>query len=209
LLRYPRHRFRPSQSDPLHLDLWLHGRNLLRDAGSYSYHTEPRWLSYFNGIASHNTIQFDAREPMPHISRFLLGHWLQTDWLQPLSKTEHEQSYGAGYRDHQGATHRRSVQLSDTQLHITDQISGFHQQAVLRWRLHPGDWEAQGTPEHPQWYSPKQHITLNIQASMPITRYQIVEGWESRHYLEKTAMPVLEVTVAQAGILHTEIRWAT
>jgi hypothetical protein len=207
LLRYPRYRFRPSQTDPLHLDLWLNGNNLLRDAGSYSYHTEPRWLDYFNGVASHNTVQFDAREPMPRLSRFLLGRWLQTDWLQPLRQTEHAQHFGAGYRDPQGATHRRSVQLSATQLQITDQISGFQQHAVLRWRLHPGDWESQGTPEHPQWYNPKQHITLNIQATMPLQHCHITTGWESRHYLEKTAVPVLEITVAQPGTLHTKIHW--
>lgn len=47
MLRYPRFRFRPSQADALHLDLWLEGRNLLRDAGTYSYNTESAWLSYF------------------------------------------------------------------------------------------------------------------------------------------------------------------
>ncbi len=207
LLRYPRYRFRPSQADPLHLDLWLHGNNLLRDAGSYSYHTEPRWLHYFQGIASHNTVQFDAREPMPRLSRFLFGCWLHTHWQQPLRQTEHTQHFGVGYRDHQGATHRRSVQLTATQLHITDQISGFQQHAVLRWRLHPGDWQPQGSPEHPQWHNPETHTTLSLQANMPIIRYHIVEGWESRHYLEKTTVPVIEITVAQAGTLYTTIRW--
>ena len=31
VLRYPRFRYRPSQADALHLDLWHLGRNLLRD----------------------------------------------------------------------------------------------------------------------------------------------------------------------------------
>ena len=33
LLRYPRFRFRPSQADALHVDLWAGGDNHLRDAG--------------------------------------------------------------------------------------------------------------------------------------------------------------------------------
>lgn len=28
----------------------------------------------------HNTVQFDAREPMPRLSRFLFGRWLHTHW---------------------------------------------------------------------------------------------------------------------------------
>ena len=37
MLRYPRFRFRPSQADALHVDLWVAGHNVLRDAGTYSY----------------------------------------------------------------------------------------------------------------------------------------------------------------------------
>jgi hypothetical protein len=59
-------RFRPSQADALHLDFWLAGSNVLRDAGSYSYNTEPEWLNVFPGHnASHNTVQFDDRDQMP------------------------------------------------------------------------------------------------------------------------------------------------
>jgi hypothetical protein len=43
---------------------------------------------------------------------------------------------------------------------------------------------------------------------MPITRCEIVQGWESRHYLEKTPVPVLEIEFQQAGTLTTEYRWA-
>jgi len=65
LLRYPRFRFRPSQADALHLDFWVSGENWLRDAGSFSYNTEQRWLNYFPGTVAHNTIQFDGRDQMP------------------------------------------------------------------------------------------------------------------------------------------------
>jgi hypothetical protein len=35
----------------------------------------------------------------------------------------------------------------------------------------------------------------------------LVEGWESRHYLEKTPLPVLEVEIQQAGTLTTQLHW--
>ncbi len=48
---------------------------------------------------------------------------------------------------------------------------------------------------------------LAVQATIPIVRCEIVQGWESRHYLEKTPVPVLEIEVQQSGTLTTEYRW--
>ena len=75
ILRLPIYKFRPPQSDPLHFDLWYEGQNLLMDGGSYSY-PNPKDIKYFAGIESHNTVQFDSYEPMPRLSKFLLGDWL-------------------------------------------------------------------------------------------------------------------------------------
>jgi len=111
LLRYPRFKFRPSQSDLLHVDLWVDGKNLLRDAGTYSYNTEPQWLDYFGGTASHNTLQFDGRDQMPRISRFLLGDWLKTRRLEALQESSSAVQFGAGYRDGQGSSHFRRIRL--------------------------------------------------------------------------------------------------
>jgi len=102
LLRYPRFRFRPSQADALHLDFWVSGENWLRDAGSFSYNTEQRWLNYFPGTVAHNTIQFDGRDQMPRLSRFLFGAWLRARDVEPLFASTKEQHCGAGYRDWQG-----------------------------------------------------------------------------------------------------------
>lgn len=143
LLRYPRFRFRPSQADALHLDLWRDGACLLGDAGSYSYNTAVRWLSYFPGTASHNTVQFDGRDQMPRLSRFLFGDWLRTSAVEPLKSQVQSQECGASYTDARGATHRRHVAVNDNHLTITDELSGFIKTAVLRWRLQPGEWVVQ------------------------------------------------------------------
>ena len=50
-------------------------------------------------------------------------------------------------------------------------------------------------------------FALNVSANVPITRCELVEGWESRHYLEKTPVPVLEVEIQQAGTLTTQLHW--
>ena len=42
----------------------------------FSYNKKNEYLGYFSGIESHNSIQFDAQQPMYKISRFLWGNWL-------------------------------------------------------------------------------------------------------------------------------------
>lgn len=202
MLRYPRFRFRPSQADALHLDLWLDGENLLRDAGSYSYNTEPQWLNYFGGTAGHNTVQFDGRDQMPRLSRFLFGDWLKTSFIEPMTQEAQAIHFAAGYRDGQRASHRRHISLGDSHLRVVDEVADFTRKAVLRWRVAPGAWRQEG-----QRLTNGKHV-LKVQASMPIVRCEVVEGWESRHYLEKTLVPVLEIEVQQSGTLTTEYRWA-
>jgi len=208
MLRYPRFRFRPSQADALHLDLWLGGDNLLRDAGTYSYNTDPQWLNYFAGTASHNTVQFDSRDQMPRLSRFLLGAWLMTECLQPLQDDGQTTHFAAGYRDSQGARHQRQVSLQNASLQVKDNVQGFAHHAVLRWRLIPGDWQLEQTPQGPRLTLSAAAVTLKVSATVPITRCDLVEGWESRHYLEKTPVPVLEIEIQQAATLTTELHWA-
>ncbi|WP_246886810.1 heparinase II/III domain-containing protein, partial [Pseudomonas chlororaphis] len=201
VLRYPRFHFRPSQADALHVDLWRSGLNLLRDAGTYSYNTSAQWLSYFPGTVSHNTVQFDGRDQMPRLSRFLFGDWLRTRRVDGLSDTGEATTCGASYGDNAGAFHTRQVRLSDTGLQVRDEIKGFKVGAVLRWRLQPGDWQMSDGV-----LSNGSH-RISVTGSMPIVRQELVQGWESRYYLQKTEVPVLEVEVDSAGVLITEYHW--
>ena len=201
ILRYPHFRFRPSQADALHLDFWLQGRNLLRDAGTYSYNTEARWLRYFPGTASHNTVEFDGRDQMPRLSRFLFGDWLKTNVFQALSDSPDEQTITAGYKDGKNAQHSRSISLRKGLLCVTDEITGFKEKAILRWRLEPGDWQVSENE-----LSNGTH-RIKVTADIPFARYELVEGWESRYYQDKQPVPVLEVEVHQSCKLITEYRW--
>lgn len=208
MLRYPRFRFRPSQADALHLDLWVNGENLLRDAGTYSY-ADPWWYDYFSGTVCHNTVQFDGRNQMPRLSRFLWGEWLKTSSLKGFEEDEQTVRFAAGYRDGYGANHHRSINLGDTRMRCEDQVAGFVNMAVLRWRLAPGDWKIYknfGTSCAIHRYNPAQK--LEVHASIPIIRCELIQGWESRYYLEKNPLPVLEIEVRQPGTLITEVCWS-
>jgi hypothetical protein len=203
MLRYPRFRFRPAQADALHLDLWRDGINLLRDAGTYSYNTEPRWLDYFGGTASHNTIAFDERDQMPRLGRFLFGRWLRTSVLSPLAQDGQGVRFGAGYTDAWRARHVRQVRLEDTALVVEDTVDGFADKAVLRWRLAPGPWHRDGHRVM------QGRQVLTVSANVPISRLDIVQGWESRCYLRKSSLPVLEIEIRQSGTLSSTYQWAT
>lgn len=198
LLRIPNFRFRPSQADALHVDLWLNGENLLRDAGTYSYNAGDETTRYFGGTASHNTIQFDDRDQMPRLSRFLFGEWLTAQDITTVHEIDDTVITAAGYRDYQKAYHHRTVSLSPQQLSVTDKVADFKHKAILRWRLQPGEWQIDGLT-----ISNGIHH-LSIHSTVPIIRFEITQGWESRYYLQKTALPVLEIEIHQAAELTTE-----
>lgn len=198
LLRYPRFHFRPGQADALHLDFWLAGMNVLRDAGSYSYNAEPEMVSYFSGTASHNTVQFDNRDQMPKLSRFLFGEWLKTSYIQPLSADDTSTSFTAGYTDYKGARHKRLVTLLDKVLRVTDELSGFKSNAVIRWRLMPGLWVLDGNS------LTNGQIRLHVTSTSQFT-LKLCEGFESRYYLKSTALPVLELHTTVQGTFTMEL----
>lgn len=201
VMRYPRFKFRPGQADALHVDLWVNGVNLLRDAGSYGYNVKPEWLSYFPGTASHNTIQFDGQDQMPRIGRFLFGDWLKTADIEPLDQQEGRVSFAAAYRGRKKVSHYRNISLGDRGLQVEDEVAGFCHKAVLRWRLSPGDWRVRGNK-----VTNGEH-TLRIDGSMLISRLALVDGWESRYYLDKAVIPVLEVEINQPGKLVSVYEW--
>lgn len=201
LLRFPRFRFRPSQADALHVDLWAAGKNLLRDAGTYSYNAGDDVARYFGGTEGHNTVQFDERDQMPRLSRFLFGDWLKATAVSTVTEMGGAVSAAAGYIDGQGASHNRKVILSDQSLRVEDTVYGFKHKAVLRWRLLQGEWVLDGNAVRLN-----DHV-LHVVSSVPIIRMELIKGWESRYYLNREAVPVLEVEVWQAGKLTTEYRF--
>ena len=187
ILREGGTRFRPAHADFLHLDLWDGPLNLLRDGGTGAYNPAPEdawWLDHFWSIAAHNTVQFDADEPLPRVSRFLHARWPAT---------------GDGWvRDWQGRRQARQVEPDGRQWRVTDRLDGPFHHATLRWRLAPGDWRltADGV-EGPA-------------ASIRVTGTpRLEQGWESLAYGEVSPCPVLVVELGPARLAETVIRLPT
>lgn len=201
LLRYPRFRYRPSQDDVMHVDLWIDGEAILRDGGTYSYNDGDAWVDYFGGIAGHNSIEFDGREPMPRLGRFLLGDWLDASESETGTDAAGRPVARAAYRDRHGALHRRTITLAPGEAVVVDEVSGLSNDATIRWRLRPGEWHpiAGGVAAG--------GLSITIEGDFRDAP-RIVAGHESLFYREKRDVPVLVATAADAGTILTRLRWA-
>jgi len=201
IVRFPRFRFRPSHADCLHFDFWHKGENILRDGGTFSYNTDPEWLDYFSGTRSHNTVQFDDRNQMPRVGRFLFGAWPKGIFDNEVVQEDDLLFWSAFCQDFRGCRHKRTIKVKNNVWQIIDEINGFENKAVLRWRLTPGDWHLNDQK------CCGDTADISVKSSVPITRCELVKGWESRFYLKKTEIPVLEIEVgAEVTKLVTEIR---
>lgn len=186
VVRFPRYDTRPSHADALHFDLWVDGLDLLRDGGSYSYaDDESLGLSKCH---AHNTVQCDGHDQMPSIGRFLYGQWLQASKVGDLERLPDGVSWSGAYADAYGCHHTRSVSVQGHVWQIVDQVR-CDDHAVLRWRLMPDAWSLDA--KHGTCVGPRAAIM--VQCDAPIARLALTEGWESRRYLAKSAIPVLEI----------------
>jgi hypothetical protein len=190
LCRSSGRRFRPGQADALHVDAWYNGDNIARDAGTYSYAADPGVLRYYKGTASHNTIQFDDRDQMRGIGRFLFADWLECDDVA-ADATDGIARWCAAYTDYEGCRHERRVEETADGWRVTDRVSGPFSTAVLRWRLHPGwQWELREGGVF------AAGLGIALEPSRPFLSVELEDGRESRHYLEETRLPVLTATVS-------------
>lgn len=197
VLRYPRFRFRPSQADALHLDLWVDGVNLLRDAGTFSYNnSESIW---FKSTAAHNTIEFDGQCQMPTLNRFLFGEWLETSSSTSVINSGETFSAAAAYADRYERCHHRSICLDKNSLVCVDTVSGKFKRALLRWRLAPGKWLIEGQSAY------CAGLKLSVSSKVGPVSLGLGSAPESRYYHQKQDIPELSVAIDGPTVIRTEI----
>jgi hypothetical protein len=185
VMRYPRFRFRPAQADALHVDLWVDGVNLLRDAGTYSYNDPAVPDGDFAGTAYHNSVIFDGRDQMPRLGRFLFGGWILAERVVPAAGGK----AAAGYRDAHGNRHWRRVELRDDGFSCVDELAGAFAQATLRWRLPAGAWQLDRNRLH------NGALSLDILIEGSEGSLALEAGREARDYHRIDPVNVLSVTV--------------
>ena len=122
------------------MELRYGGVDILADPGTYCYHGEPAWRSYFRSTIGHNTVELDGQSQSAEGGPFL--------WLRHAQARETEVldtgGTAAWTAEHDGylsldppARHRRRVRLDRTAgtVEITDEVDQAHD---LRLAFHLG-----------------------------------------------------------------------
>lgn len=189
--------------DPLHLDLWADGINLLRDCGSYRYFApeEPELEYYFKSVWAHNTVVVDGLSPIKLVSRFVWLPWLKCRIAEYQAGTGGGRFRGLYTLPSRRIEHQREVRLSEGDVWtVTDTIQGQGSHVFdLRWHLpmetilvESGDrWVTVKLPGG--WY-----CRVDAPATLGAALLEATPdgGWESLHYAEKTPIKTLKVTVS-------------
>ena len=190
MLRLPKYKFRPSNSDPLHFDLWDNGKNIIIDGGTYSYNVDKKYINYFQGIRSHNSIEFDDSEPMPRISRFLFANWLNEDGNTLVRKNNSKLFVSSSYVCFFGK-HQREILVSNDckKWEITDKVRGFKKHAIIRWNLYGDNWELKNN------IVKSDSVLISIFCESNNFKLMLEEGWCSKKYYKKEKITTLKVIV--------------
>jgi hypothetical protein len=162
-----------AHADALSVELRHAGVDILADPGSYCYHGEAPWRSYFRSTLAHNTVELARRDQSrsggPFLwvrsARSVVDHVVTADDGEIVSWSAHHD----GYEDLEPpATHRRTVELDRHQcrLQIVDRVEsrGDH---VIRLAFHLGPAVAvdvSGSVAHLRWASAQRtrHATLHL-----------------------------------------------
>ncbi len=131
-----------AHADALSVEVRYGGVDILADPGTYCYHGEPAWRSYFRSTIAHNTVELDGQSQSSEGGPFL--------WLRHADAREIDVRDDGGVAEwtaeHDGyrsldppARHRRSVRLDRAarSIDIIDEIDGDGHDVRLAFHLGP------------------------------------------------------------------------
>jgi len=120
-----------AHADALSVEVRYGGVDILADPGTYCYHGEPEWRSYFRSTIAHNTAELAGRNQSADGGPFL---WLRHAQSRELAVSD-DGTMAAWQAEHDGyrsltppAGHRRLVRLNRAEysLEIIDEIGAGH-----------------------------------------------------------------------------------
>ena len=199
-----------AHADALSLELRHDGVPLLVDPGTYCYHGEPEWRTYFRSTVAHNTIEVDGNDQAVSGGPFL--------WTSHADAVTTSVSTGSGegplawsgshdaYRRLScGAFHRRSVELDADlgRLVVDDAVTlDAPAQVVLSWHLGPDvQVELDGATAALRWDTRAGTCSARFElpSALRWARYRgefdPVAGWYSPKFGRKVPAATLRGTV--------------
>jgi Heparinase II/III-like protein/Heparinase II/III N-terminus len=159
-----------AHADALAVEVRYDGVEVLVDPGTYCYHGEPQWRSYFRSTLAHNTVEIDRTNQSVEGGSFL---WSTQTSCRVDEAHVGEQTTQAWRAHHTGysrldaaARHERAVTLErdSRQLGITDVVSGGISH-VVRLAFHLGPTvtvQLTGTKAELSWPSDTGVVTAEL-----------------------------------------------
>ncbi len=214
MIRCHTYRDRPTQCDPLQLDLWWRGLNIFQDCGTYHYYCPGRkdLEYYFKSIAAHNTIEIDGSDPLELVSRFLWFPWPKAERIRHERLNDRTQCFeGVSFaydRKPWRARHRRLVlALADDMWIILDDLRGRgDHQAILRWHMIDASFEADPISQSVRLDTKQGPLHVVVASDTGrAAKFEVirarnepgrVQGLAAPYYGELLSTPTLETSVA-------------
>jgi hypothetical protein len=129
-----------AHADALSVEVRCAGVDILADPGTYCYHGEPDWRSYFRSTIAHNTAEIGRRNQSEEAGPFM---WRQHPRTWEFDASEPELNWTAEHNGYSSlrprARHRRSVRLDPgaRAIEITDVIDGSEHEVRLAFHFGP------------------------------------------------------------------------
>jgi hypothetical protein len=186
-----------AHADALALEARFNGVDVLADPGTYCYHGEPRWRTYFRSTLAHNTMEVGGQDQSISGGPFLWSHQARSTLIEMKRSPEGEvDSWSAEHDGYQRLNpplrHRRSVRLTSRlrQLEIVDRLetTGRH---ALRLAFHLGpdiDARMMGQnavltwPDGPSMRSATLFLPVGLAWSLHRGETDPVLGWYSMSF---------------------------
>jgi len=175
-IRCGNHKNRPAQADNLHLDIWVNGNNIFRDAGTYMYNTDKQTSKFFFGTQSHNSVMLGEYDQMLKRDRFIWFNWSQACYARVQEHNEYysfEGKINAFQYLERSITHTREVRKYKNSLkwEVIDDIYHNTDLPIKQiWNIHPD-------------FADKVNIRSRDENVDLIA--ELSDGWYSSHYGKK------------------------
>jgi Heparinase II/III-like protein/Heparinase II/III N-terminus len=126
-----------AHADALSAEVRYGGVDILADPGTYCYHGEPEWRSYFRSTIGHNTAEIGGRSQSAEGGPFMWQRHARTEELD-ASDVKWTAAHDGYKALHSAASHRRTVRLYEASrtVEITDAIDAAGHE--LRMAFHFG-----------------------------------------------------------------------
>ena len=208
-----------AHADALSIELRHDGVEILADPGTYCYHGEPAWRSWFRSTAAHNTVEVAGRDQSESGGPFM---WTRHAATRTLECQVGEGAIQTWTAEHDGyvsgtpsVTHRRSVHLDSPgrRLVVEDTVTSSGPVPVrLSWHLGPdvhaaldGHLGTLGWPADGQQHGGRLHLPVELAWTVLRGTDKPIEGW----YAPGFSSRIETSTMVGRGSVHGTALWTT